>query len=258
MSVLGSEWLKIRSIRSSHLTVSIGLGGILLGLGLAWVAADMYDNAAPAQKPGARLAELEEVVLMVPQLCMGILGVLAMTSEYATGFIRTTLTVVPKRWPVMVGKSVVVSVIALFTGSAVIFGTYFACRSLIGDRFGGLYQIPFTDKLPLLIALTLTVPVFALLGVGLGAILRSVSGAIVVLVGAIHVVPIIVGNLPQPWSDVLGSVMIGALPHEITSDTTTNTVYGSLLSPAAAAAVLLAYALLPLLTGTWLLRRRDA
>ncbi|WP_327102386.1 RNA-guided endonuclease IscB [Nonomuraea glycinis] len=31
------------------------------------------------------------------------------------------------------------------------------------------------------------------------------------------------------WSDLLGSVMIGALPHEITSDTTTNTVYGSLL-----------------------------
>jgi ABC-type transport system involved in multi-copper enzyme maturation permease subunit len=193
---------------------------------------------------------------MVPQLCMGILGVLAMTSEYATGLIRTTLTVVPKRWPVMAGKSVVVSAIALFTGSVATFGTYFACRSLIGDRFGGLYQMPFTDKLPLLIALTLTVPVFALLGVGLGAILRSVSGAIVVLVGAIHVVPIIVGNLPQPWSDVLGSVMIGALPHEITSDTTTNTVYGSLLPPAAAAAVLLAYALLPLLAGTWLLRRR--
>jgi ABC-type transport system involved in multi-copper enzyme maturation permease subunit len=257
MSVLASEWLKIRSIRSSHLTVSVSLGGILLGLGLAWVAANMYDNAAPAQKPGARLAELEEVVLMVPQLCMGILGVLAMTSEYATGLIRTTLTVVPKRWPVMAGKSVVVGAIALFTGSVAIFGTYFACRSLIGDRFGGLYQMPFTDKLPLLIALTLTVPVFALLGVGMGAILRSVSGAIVVLVGAIYVVPIIVGNLPQPWSDALGSVMIGALPHEITSDTTTNTVYGSLLPPAAAAAVLLAYALLPLLAGTWLLRRRD-
>jgi hypothetical protein len=258
MSVLASEWLKIRSVRSSHLIVGISLAGILLGLGLAWVTADMYDNAAPAQKPGARLAELEEVVLMVPQLCMGILGVLTMTSEYATGSIRTTLTVVPKRWPVMAGKSVVVSAIALFAGSAVIFGTYLVCRSLIGDRFGGIYQVPFTDKLPLLISLALTVPVFALLGVGLGAVLRSISGAIVVLVGAIYVIPIIVGNLPEPWSDLLGSVMIGALPHELTSDTTTNTVYGSLLPPAAAGAVLVAYALLPLLAGTWLLRRRDA
>ncbi|MET8001308.1 ABC transporter permease subunit [Nonomuraea glycinis] len=257
MSVLASEWLKIRSVRSSHLTVSISLGGILLGLGLAWMAVDMYDHATPAQKPGARLAELEEVVLMVPQLCMGVLGVLAMTSEYATGFIRTTLTAVPKRWPVMAGKSVVVGAIALFTGSAVIFATYFVCRALIGDRFGGLYQIPFTDKLPLLTALALTVPVFALLGVGLGSILRTTSGSIVVLVGAVYVVPIIVGNLPQPWSDLLGSVMIGALPHEITRDTTTNTVYGSLLPPVAAAAVLVTYALLPLLAGTWLLCRRD-
>jgi ABC-2 type transport system permease protein len=72
------------------------------------------------------------------------------------------------------------------------------------------------------------------------------------------VIPMIVGNLPEPWSERLGSVMIGALPREITGDDLTHSVYGSLLPPVAAAIVLAAYAVLPVALGAWLLRRRDA
>ncbi|WP_336204894.1 ABC transporter permease [Nonomuraea sp. LPB2021202275-12-8] len=258
MNALSSEWLKIRSVRSSYLIAGLSLCGILLGLGLAWMTADMYDRAAPAQKTGARLAALEEVVLIVPQLCMGIMGVLAMTSEYTTGLVRTTLAIVPKRWPVIAAKSAVIGVVSLLTGSLATFGTYFVCRSIIGDRFAGIYLVPFADKLPLLIAFSLTVPTFGLLGLGLAAILRSTSGPIVLLVSLVYVIPIIAGNLPQPWSDRLGSVMIGALPREITGVSTIDTVYGSLLSPAAAVAVLVGYSLLPVVIGAWLLRQRDA
>lgn len=155
MNVLASEWLKIRSVRSSQILLGVSLCGILLGFGLASMAADMYDRAAPEQRPGARLAELEEVVLMLPQLCMGVLGVLAMTSEYASGLIRTSLTIVPKRWPIMAAKSAVVTAIGLITGFVVIFGSYFVCRATVGDRFSGVYQTPFADKLPLLIAFSL-------------------------------------------------------------------------------------------------------
>jgi len=221
------------------------------------MAAAMYDNAAPASRPGARLAELEEVVLIVPQLCLGILGALAMTSEYANGLIKTSFVLVPRRWPVMAAKATLVGTIGLVTGPAVVFGTYFTCRAVVGDRFSGLYQVPFTDKVPLLIAFSLTVPVFALLGLGLGAILRSTASAIVLLASLIYVIPITIGNLPQPWNDQLGSVMIGALTREITGDMITSSVYGELLPPCAAAAVLLGYAVLPILVGAWLVRRRD-
>ncbi|MDA0633844.1 ABC transporter permease [Nonomuraea sp. MCN248] len=258
MTVLRSEWLKIHSVRSYRLAIAVAFGGILLGLGLAQMAAEMYESASPAQQARASLAELEEVVLMVPQLSLGILGVLVMTSEYTTGLIRTSLTVVPRRWPMLAGKAAVVGVIGLVTGPAVVFGTHVTCRWVIGDRFSGLYQTAFADKLPLLVALSLTVPAFALLGLGMGAILRSAAGAIALLVGLLYVIPMIVDKFPSPWSEWLGSVMFGALPRQISGDLTTPGVYGTSLPPPVAAGLLACYAVLPVLAGAWLLRRRDA
>ncbi|MFI7125464.1 ABC transporter permease subunit [Nonomuraea sp. NPDC050153] len=222
------------------------------------MAANMYDTAPAARRPNARIADLEEVIVIVPQLCMGILGTLAITSEYVTGLIRTSLTVVPRRWPVLVAKSTIVGVLGLIIGLVTVFGTYFVTRWVLGDRFSGAYAGAFADRLPLLTATSLTVSAFALLGLGLGALFRSTAASIATLAGLVYVIPMIIGNIPEPWSERLGSVMIGALPREITGDIITTSVYGSLLPPAAAAAVLVAYALVPLLAATWLVRRRDA
>ncbi|MEU6712617.1 ABC transporter permease subunit [Nonomuraea sp. NPDC046802] len=258
MSVLTSEWLKIRSVRSTHLILSLSLATILLGFALAVSAAGMFDQASPERQSAARIADLEEVLALVPQLCMGILGTLAITGEYATGLIRTTLTVVPRRWPVLAAKTAVMGALGLIIGVAAVFGTYFVARWTLGDRFSGAYAGQFVDKLPLLVATSLTVPTFALLGLGLGALLRSTAGAITIMAGLVYVIPMIIGNIPGPWSERLGSLMIGALPREITGDTLTTSWYGALLPPAAAAAVLAAYAALPLLSAAWLIHRRDA
>ncbi|SDL90428.1 ABC transporter permease subunit [Nonomuraea jiangxiensis] len=257
MSVLAAEWLKVRSVRSTYLIVGLSLAAVLLGFAIATAAIDMYDSASPAQQAGARIADLEEVLAIVPQLCMGVLGVLTITSEYITGLIKTSLTVVPRRWPIIAAKSTIVATLGLIIGSTAVFGTYFVARWVLGDRFSGAYTGPLSDRLPLLVAISLTVPVFALLGLGLGALLRSAAGAITVIVGLVYVIPIIVGNIPEPWSERLGSVMIAALPREITGDLNVTSVYGSLLPPAAAAAVLIAYATLPPLAAIWLVRRRD-
>ncbi|WP_433445199.1 RRXRR domain-containing protein [Nonomuraea sp. CA-141351] len=258
MSVLTSEWLKIRSVRSTYLILGLSLGAALLGLALAVMAAHMYDSAPAIKRPSARIADLEEVVVIVPQLCMGVLGTLAITSEYVTGLIRTSLTIVPRRRPILAAKSTIVGTLGLLVGSMTVFGTYFVTRWVLGDRFSGAYTSAFLDRLPLLLTLALTVPTFALLGLGLGALLRSTAASIVILVGLVYVIPMIIGNIPEPWSERLGSLMIGALPREITGYIITTSVYGYLLPPAAAVAVLVAYAALPLVAAGWLLRRRDA
>ncbi|MEV6030401.1 ABC transporter permease subunit [Nonomuraea sp. NPDC052116] len=258
MSVLTSEWLKVRSLRSTRLILGLSLGTVVLGFALAMMAANMYDTAPATRRPGARIADLEEVIVIVPQLCMGVLGTLAITSEYVTGLIRTSLTIVPRRWPVLLAKSAIVGTLGLIIGLVTVFGTYFVTRWVIGHRFSGAYTDAFMDRLPLLTAISLTVPTFALLGLGLGALFRSTAASIATLAGLVYVIPIIIGNIPEPWSERLGSVMIGALPREITGDLITTSVYGSLLSPAAAAAVLIAYAAFPLAVAAWLVSRRDA
>jgi hypothetical protein len=257
MTVLTSEWLKIRSVRSTYLVLGLSISTVFLGLALAAAAAGMYDAAPPEQQARARIADLEEVFTIIPQLCMGILGALTITSEYTTGLIRTSLALVPRRWPVLAAKAVIIGGLGLLVGAISVFGTYFAARAVLGDRFSGAYTAAFGDRVPLLIALSLTVPVFALLGVGVGAILRSVAGATAVIVGLAYVLPMIIGNLPEPWSERFGSLMIGALPREMTGDTITTSVYGSLLSPPAAGAVMIAYAAVPVCIAMWLLRRRN-
>ncbi|MCK2219781.1 ABC transporter permease subunit [Actinomadura sp. ATCC 31491] len=257
MSVLAAEWLKVRSVRSTYVILGISMCTILLGLALAVGAAGAYDSAPVDKRPDARIADLEEVLVIVPQLCLGILGTLAVTSEYVTGLIRTSLTIVPRRWPVLAAKAAIIGTLGLVVGLVTVFGAYAVSRVVLGDRFSGAYTVAFLDKLPILTVISLTVPVFALLGLGLGALLRSAAGAIAAIAGLVYVVPIIIGNIPEPWSERLGSIMIGALPHQIIGDGNASSVYGSLLSPAAATAVLVAYAALPLLAAVWTMRRRD-
>ncbi|MFE3449266.1 ABC transporter permease [Nonomuraea sp. NPDC059194] len=253
--MIAAEWLKLRSIRSSHLLLGLSLAAIPLAVAVAWSAIGMYDSATPAMRRTARIAELEEVVLIVPQLCMGIMGVLAITSEYATGLIRTSLALVPRRWPVLTAKSAVVGGLGLVVGPVVVFATYAVTAAMLDGRFP---VAPLAERWPTLVASSVTVAVFALLGLGLGAVLRSAAGAIAVLVGLVYVIPIVVGNLPEPWSERLGSVMIGALPREITGADLTSSVYGALLPPVVAGVVLALYAVAPVAAGLLLLRHRDA
>lgn len=255
MNVLAAEWIKLRSVRSTLLILAVAVGAIGLAAAIALSAAAAYDASSPARRASARMVELEDVMIAVPQLCLGILGVLAMTSEYATGLIRMSLAVVPRRWPVLLAKSVVVGALALVVGPVVMFATAAASRAIVGSRFA---LAPISDRVPMLVVSSLSVVVFALLGLGLGAVFRHAAAAISVVVGLVYVIPMIVGNLPEPWSERLGSVMIGALPGEIAGADLTNSVYGSLLPPVVAAVVLAAYALIPLAGGALLLRTRDA
>ncbi|WP_219416096.1 ABC transporter permease [Pseudonocardia nigra] len=257
LDVLAAEWLKLRSVRSTAVAVGAALGGVLLAAGLAWAAADAYDDAPPPLRATARLAELEEALFLLPQLALGVLGVLAITSEYATGLIRTSLALVPRRWPVLAAKSVVVGGTALATGQIAVFGMYAVARAIVGDRYGGIYAAPVPDEVPLLVVTGLSAAVFALLGLGLGAIVRSTAAAVGLLVGFLHVLPIAAHNLPEPWNERVGSLMIGGLPRQIVGADLSATVYGALLSSPGAAVLFAAYALVPLGVGLWLIRGRD-
>ncbi|MDH2427016.1 ABC transporter permease [Sphaerisporangium sp. TRM90804] len=257
-AVLSAEWLKLRSIRSTGIAVAAALAGILLGVVVAWSAVNVFDGASPERRATARIAEIELVTLLVPQLCMGVLGVLAITSEYVTGTIRLTFTAEPRRRRVLAAKAAIVGAVALAVGPVVVFATYFVSRAMIGDRFGGVYLAPFAEKAPMMLASGVSVMVFALAGLGFGAILRSSAGAIASIVVLVYLLPMIAGNLPEPWSERLGSVMLPALPGQITGADLTHSVYGALLPPPVAAALLAAYAVVPLVVAALLITRRDA
>jgi ABC-2 type transport system permease protein len=251
MSVLASEWVKIRSVRSGYVSVGAGLAALAVGALIAWSAIAMYDTATPSMRRSASIAEVEEVVVMLPQLSMGILGAITWVSDRV---LPTSLALVPSRWPVLTAKAVVVAALGLVVGVVAVFGTFFLMHLMLEGRYP---VATFAERWPTLVTTGLSVMVYALLGLGLGAVLRRTGAAVAVLAGLVYVLPILFNQLPAPWNERVNSVMIAALPRQISGASLENSVFGDILPPVVAALVLAAYAVVPLLAGAWLLRRRD-
>jgi len=106
--VATAEWIKLRSLRSAAwllagIAVSIVGIGTMPALGVAVGALPPIGGVDPA---GGALDGLSAA-----QLLAGALGVVAVTSEYASRTITTTLAAVPRRLPLVGAKVGVVGVV---------------------------------------------------------------------------------------------------------------------------------------------------
>jgi ABC-2 type transport system permease protein len=113
--VLISEWTKLRSVRSTHITMLVA---VVTPIGLSALVAVTLANA-PGHGPPVDpllpgLLSLEYAVLAV-----GVLGVLAFSTEYSTGLIRTTFASVPRRRAVLAAKAAVLGAVTLVAGELV-------------------------------------------------------------------------------------------------------------------------------------------
>ncbi|SFQ49510.1 MULTISPECIES: ABC transporter permease [Actinomadura] len=255
---VAAEWRKLRSVRSTYWIMAVTFGFLLVVLLLALQSAHVWDGLSAERRAEFRLRPLQELAGWVASLCLAILGVLTVTSEYRTGMIRTSITAIPARRTLLLAKAAVVGTVALVAGEAVTVCAFLGSRLVVGDRPFVDQQESIAHDLPSFLVSGTVVPVFALLGLALGVLLRSTAGSLVSVVFVWHVLPLLVIHLPQPWSDRAASVMPGALPHQMSSLSAENSIYGDLLSPGMATAVLLAYALAPLAAAAFVFARRDA
>ena len=199
--VLRSELCKLRSVPSTYWTLSAAVASNVVIAALAAIFIPTHLSAQDmATTDGVRLS-LAGVHLS--QVAFGVLGALVITSEYGTGMIRATLTAVPQRRLVLAAKATVFAATALILAIASSIAAYYAfqvflpndsLRSSIGDPGvlravigGGLY-----------------LAVLGLLGLGLGAIIRSSAGAIATLFGLLFVPSILISILPQSWQTTVG------------------------------------------------------
>ncbi|MEU5883382.1 ABC transporter permease [Spirillospora sp. NPDC047279] len=256
--VIAAEWLKLRSIRSTYFTLAVPVGFVAMAVLLAIYAVNVWDGLSPADRDHFALSSLATLNAEVTGICVAVLGVLAITGEYRTGMIRTTLTAVPRRRVLLLAKAGVVGAVSLVTGLVVVFGTFFITVAIVGGRPIRGQPSGVVSELPELFARVGAVPVFALFGLGLAVLLRSTAGAIVTVFMLGYVVPILTSHLPGPWNERLGSFLLGALPGQIVGGDNENSVYGAVLPPPVALLVLAAYAALPLTAAALTLTRRDA
>ncbi|MDQ1376731.1 MAG: type transport system permease protein [Acidimicrobiaceae bacterium] len=253
--VIISEWLKLRSLRSTMFSLlaavvcTVGLGILISALR----ANDIKSHGGFLPGPSFDPAAVTLRGVYLAQLAIGVLGVLVVTGEYSTGMIRATVAAVPHRLPVLWAKALVFAVVVFVTmavSSLVAFeaGARFFAGAGIHIGLGS----PGAARAVLGAALYLTV--ISLLGVGLGFLIRNTAGAIAALFGLMLVLPPLVSALPPS----LYADGYRFLPLTAGSQITTTVRDPSLLAPWSGIGVFALYAVAAAAGGAVVLKRRDA
>ncbi|WP_406349190.1 ABC transporter permease [Streptomyces sp. NBC_00144] len=253
--VLRSEWAKLWSLRSTWITLALALV-FMVGFGL--IASARYKSGIGSGRPMDRdFADATAVSLSLfgtnfAQLALGVLGVLVAAGEYSTGMIRSTLAAVPRRLPVLWSKAAVFGVIALVLSSvgAIV---VFLFGSIIVSGTPAALSLSDAGVVRSLLGAGLYLGLVAVVGVALGALLRSVAGGISVLVGALMLVPGLVSLLPSSWRDNISPY----LPSNAGESMFALHNSAPALSAGAGLAVFAGWTVLALAAAAWRLKRTD-
>ncbi|MFF2369527.1 ABC transporter permease [Agromyces sp. NPDC058110] len=257
--ILRSEWIKLRSLRSTAWSYAIVIAislGMALVMSLSMVSMSEGGGPVGTDQGASLLVQSSVFGVYFGQLVAGVLGVLIISGEYTTGMIRSTLTAVPKRLPALAAKAVVLFVATFVVGLIANLGA-FLVSSIV---FAGIdVSASLADPaafLPLLggaLYLAL-VSVFAL---GVGTMLRSSAGGIAAVLGLILLVPTVFAMIPAEWAgEVIPYLLSNAGMGIFTSTSATPTdgefgAWANLL-------IVLGWVAAAAIGGSVLLKRRDA
>ena len=249
-----SEWIKIRTLRSTW----IGLGTVLLILiGIGAIGALLSTGALPDDGDGfgddgplaTVLTGADFAVLMV-----GVLGALAGAREYSSRMITATVAAAPRRWQVVVSKAVALTAVVLPTALLGVLATFGIGMAILSSGDGATVALTDSGVLRELFGMAGYITSIALIGLGLGVLLRSVAGSIAALVAGVLLLPALAGGLlPDSWDSILQY-----LPSSAAAAFTTVLAAGdSVLSSGAGVLVLAAWVAISLGAAAWAITRRD-
>jgi ABC-2 type transport system permease protein len=227
---IASEFTKIRSVRSSYwtlaalLVVSIGIGAAIT----AGAAANFGHN--PGNKADFDATQTSLIAFFeIGQLIIAVIAALAITSEYSTGMIRTSLTAQPRRGVIYAAKAIVLTSVTLVVSLVTSFIAFFVGQALLSGHgvsaslfhtvtiprfanmncpngpggctatFSGTVVIHPSTVLLAIIGCALFVTLVALIAFGIGALVRHTAGTIAIAIAALFIIPVLEQALPANW-----------------------------------------------------------
>lgn len=252
--VLRSEWVKLRSLRSSRTTL-LAAAGVLLLIGLIGAA---FNGGLLAEPPdpgdaGDPTSTVMAGLLLAP-LIIAVLGIMNITAEYATGTIRSTMTFVPRRLPVLWAKAAVLTAVALPVMVVASLVTFLSGQALLDAGDAATASLTDPGVLRAVLGSGIYLTGIAVMGLAFGTLLRGTAVAISALFGLIFLVPGL-GSFLLPAS-VQDNVLL-YLPSNAASSFTSVAPGPELLGTASGAAVFAAWVIVPLLLAAAALKRRS-
>ncbi len=256
-ATLASEWTKLVTVRSTWITLALSL---LVSTGItalvSWAIGWSWNDLSASDR-----ADFNPILDSLAGSTFGailfvVLGVNLVASEYATGMIRQTMTVTPRRGRVLLAKVLVVSAVAVVAGIVVNVATF-----LTGQAVFAAYDLP-TASLSdgdafrsVVLGMAVTSPVLPILGIAMAFLFRSAAIGITVVL-ALTFMPSFFGPLiPQRWQENVLAFLPGNASNSIASGHLSDSAMD--LDPWLAAVVLAAWMVLAIGGTHLLLNRRD-
>jgi ABC-2 type transport system permease protein len=254
--VIKSEWIKFWSLRSTWITlVAAVVAFVGIGLLASSIGANGGAQPGPGGPGGGQATDPTSLSLAgttFAQLILGTLGVLLTATEYSTGMIRSTLAAVPRRLPVLWAKILVFVTVVFGVAMAASFAAFLGGQAVLGSSGVSLSD---PGVLRAVVGTAAYLTGAGVLGLALGALLRSTAGAVTSVFGLLFVLPGISSLLlPDSWSDKITPY----LPSNAGSAFTAVTQGADQLSAWAGLAVFAGYLVVAVIGAAARLKTRDA
>jgi ABC-2 type transport system permease protein len=259
--VVRSEWIKLRTLRSTIWTLAITL---LLMVGIVTLFSAIFASEAGAAEStdgdgGAIIVFM--IAASMAQLAVAVLAVLVVTGEYTTGMIRSTLAAVPQRLPALWAKGVVLAASILVVSAVAVAISLGVMQIFLGSE-GFAPDLGSSESVRILLGTVLYLTAIALFAFAIGAILRHSAGALATVLGLL----LVVENLFQiPWKPLQllspflpGTAGMKIMTPQVQIDAMSQGAVGVVLGPWQGLGVLLAWVAVLLTAAAVLIRRRDA
>lgn len=245
--VVRSEITKLASLRSTFWTLLVTAVGTLAVTFLSTESvghhpARWYQGFDPTSQSMSGLA--------LGALAIGVFGILAVTGEYGTGTIRSSLAAAPRRPLLLLGKTIVVGTAALALGEVLIFGAFGLGQVTLAGQGAPTAALDQPGVLRAVVLSGAFLSLLGLLGLGLGVIIRHTAGAMAAYVGITFLLPILVTKFPGN--------LVRFTPLGIANSLTDVVRQGNQLAAPVGFVLIVVYCVILLGLGATFLARRDA
>lgn len=254
VATVRSEALKFRSVRANMVGIALTfLFTIGLGALVCFAIRSQWNQADPATKLAFDPVRISLAGTLFAQFAVGVIGARFITSEYASGMVRTTVTATPQRLRVALAKIGVLKVWVLVVAEIAVTAAFVIGQAILkGVTPTTSLSAPGVLRSVLMAGVYLVLS--ALIGFGLGLIIRHTAGAISAFTSLFLIVPIVVFLLPSSWQRAVTKYEPAVLGESMRTTTATPGHFG----PWPSLAILTGYTFALVIVGVILFERRDA
>lgn len=256
---LHAEWTKLRTAKANYWLLA---GAVLVTVVISAVADSVITCAPSVMSCTHDTTQLSLSGIWGGQILVAVLAALAISDEYETGMIRTTLVAMPRRSTVLAAKAI------LLVGVVFVGGVLSVAGSLLAGRFilpssgftaaHGFATLSLGNGSTLRagVGSVLYLALVALFALGIATALRNTASSVASVLGLLYLFPLlakVTGSITwQRRYEAIGPMPAG-LAIQATKDLNVLPI-----QPWTGLGVLAAWAVGAMLTGWFVLRTRDA